>query len=105
MIPGPTEFVENFAGQWLQLRKLGGRGPRQGRSSAGFDDTLRDAMRQETERFFADILAQQSQRARVARLRLHVPERDAGPALRDRRRARATSFAGWLWRIGGGAAC
>ena len=51
-----AEFVANFTGQWLQLRKLGGVA-RDKDLFRGFDDTLRDAMRQETEQFFAYILA------------------------------------------------
>jgi Protein of unknown function (DUF1592)/Protein of unknown function (DUF1588)/Protein of unknown function (DUF1587)/Protein of unknown function (DUF1585)/Protein of unknown function (DUF1595)/Planctomycete cytochrome C len=53
--PRSEEFVANFTGQWLQLRKLGGVA-RDKDLFRGFDDTLRDAMRQETERFFAYIL-------------------------------------------------
>ncbi len=49
------QFVENFAGQWLQLRKLGGVARDKDRFP-GFDDKLRDAMRTETERYFAHIL-------------------------------------------------
>ena len=49
------QFVENFTGQWLQLRKLAGVAPDHDRFP-GFDDKLREAMRQETERFFAHIL-------------------------------------------------
>jgi hypothetical protein len=49
------QFVENFTGQWLQLRKLGGVARDQDRFP-GFDDALREAMRNETERFFAHIL-------------------------------------------------
>jgi hypothetical protein len=41
-------FVENFAGQWLQLRKLAGVA-RDKDLFRGFDDTLREAMRKETE--------------------------------------------------------
>ena len=52
----------------------------------GFDDTLRRAMRQETEQYFALHPAEQPQRAGAARLRLHVRERDAGAALWDRGR-------------------
>jgi Protein of unknown function (DUF1592)/Protein of unknown function (DUF1588)/Protein of unknown function (DUF1587)/Protein of unknown function (DUF1585)/Protein of unknown function (DUF1595) len=49
------EFVKNFAGQWLQLRKL----PAVAKDKElfrDFDDSLRDAMRQESERFFAYVL-------------------------------------------------
>jgi hypothetical protein len=48
-------FVGNFAGQWLELRKLAGVA-RDKDLFRGFDDTLREAMREETERYFAYIL-------------------------------------------------
>ena len=53
--PKSEEFVRNFAGQWLQLRKLGSVA-RDQELFQGFNDTLRDAMRQETEQFFGYIL-------------------------------------------------
>ena len=53
--PRSDEFVENFAGQWLQLRKLAGVA-RDKDLFPGFDDTLREAMRKETEQYFAYIL-------------------------------------------------
>ena len=53
--PRSDAFVENFAGQWLQLRKLGGVA-RDKDLFPGFDDTLREAMREETEQYFAYIL-------------------------------------------------
>jgi hypothetical protein len=53
--PKAERFVENFTGQWLQLRKLGAATPDKGRFP-GFDDTLRRAMRRETEEYFAYIL-------------------------------------------------
>lgn len=53
--PKSDAFVENFAGQWLQLRKLAGVAPDEG-LFPGFDDNLRGAMREETERYFAYIL-------------------------------------------------
>ncbi|AGA29588.1 DUF1592 domain-containing protein [Singulisphaera acidiphila] len=53
--PKSDQLVENFAGQWLQLRRLGGVAPDQD-LFPGFDDTLRTAMGKETERYFAYIL-------------------------------------------------
>ncbi|MEA2590801.1 MAG: hypothetical protein QOD62_632 [Actinomycetota bacterium] len=53
--PRSDEFVGNFAGQWLQLRKLDGVTPDKD-LFAGFDDTLRRAMREETEQYLAYIL-------------------------------------------------
>ncbi len=48
-------LVENFAGQWLQLRNLAIAAPDKAKYP-GFDEALRRAMRQETELFFAAIL-------------------------------------------------
>jgi hypothetical protein len=53
--PKSAEFVENFAGQWLQLRKLG-TVARDKDLFPGFDGALREAMRKETEQYFAYIL-------------------------------------------------
>jgi hypothetical protein len=53
--PRADAFVANFAGQWLQLRKLAGSAPDKD-LFPGFDDSLRQAMRQETEQFFGYIL-------------------------------------------------
>jgi hypothetical protein len=49
------EFIRNFVGQWLQLRKIAGVTPDKD-LFPGFDETLRDSMREETERYFAYIL-------------------------------------------------
>jgi hypothetical protein len=48
-------LVENFAGQWLQLRNLRTAAPDKGEYPA-FDEPLRVAMQQETELFFGAIL-------------------------------------------------
>ncbi len=48
-------FIANFTGQWLQLRRLAAATPDPA-LFPNFDDTLRDAMRQETERTFAYVL-------------------------------------------------
>lgn len=53
--PRSGEFVKNFAGQWLQLRRLDGIAPDEG-LFPDFDDKLRAAMRTETEQFFDSIL-------------------------------------------------
>ncbi|QEH36201.1 hypothetical protein OJF2_47610 [Aquisphaera giovannonii] len=53
--PRSSQFVENFTGQWLQLRRLGGVTPDRDRFP-GFDEPLRAAMKRETEDFFAYIL-------------------------------------------------
>ena len=53
--PKSDALVADFAGQWLQLRRLAGVAPDAG-LFPGFDDNLRDAMREETERYVAHIL-------------------------------------------------
>jgi hypothetical protein len=50
--PRGAALVENFASQWLLLRKLDDVVPQ----DAEFDDDLRAAMRRETEMLFADLL-------------------------------------------------
>lgn len=53
--PKSSALVENFAGQWLQLRDLEGLSPDPVKFSA-FDATLRKSMRRETELLFTNIL-------------------------------------------------
>jgi hypothetical protein len=53
--PRSGALVENFAGQWLQLRNLEIVKPDSERFP-NFDDALRRAMRQETEMFFEQLL-------------------------------------------------
>ncbi len=53
--PKSRALVDNFAGQWLQLRNLTTATPDAG-VYPGFDDALRAAMRTETEMFFETIL-------------------------------------------------
>ena len=53
--PKSKALVENFAGQWLQLRNLDLAAPDKSQFPA-FDDDLRRAMRTESEMFFAAIV-------------------------------------------------
>ena len=53
--PRSEALVENFAGQWLQLRNLESAQPDPDRFP-DFDEPLREAMRRETESFFRSIL-------------------------------------------------
>ena len=53
--PKAEAFVENFAGQWLQLRRLKDANPDR-EQFADFDETLREAMTRESELFFAAIM-------------------------------------------------
>src|SRR5581483_11575014 len=50
--PRSQAFVENFAGQWLRLRELRAAEP----ADPEFDENLRQALRQETQMLFANIL-------------------------------------------------
>lgn len=53
--PKAAAFVENFAGQWLQIRNLAEAAPDPD-SFPSFNDKLRDSMRRETELFFQAIV-------------------------------------------------
>jgi hypothetical protein len=50
-----SALVDNFAGQWLQLRNLRGITPNP-ETYPDFDDNLRQAFRTETEMFFASVI-------------------------------------------------
>jgi hypothetical protein len=53
--PKSAAFVENFAGQWLTIRKLAYVTP-DAKEFPGFDEELRSAMYRETELFFDSIM-------------------------------------------------
>ena len=53
--PRAGALVENFAGQWLQLRNLKTVSPDKGLFPS-FDEPLREAMQQESEEFFAAVM-------------------------------------------------
>ncbi len=53
--PKSQALVDNFAGQWLQLRNLKSVNPDRGRFPA-FDEPLRQAMVRETEFFFGSVM-------------------------------------------------
>ncbi len=57
MLADPRAFnlASNFAGQWLRLRNLAALSPN-GRIFPDFDDNLRQAMREETERFIGSVI-------------------------------------------------
>src|SRR5438046_5401489 len=55
--PKVKAFVDNFAGQWLQIRNLKLAAPDK-KLFPEFDDNLRAAMAKETELFFTDIVRQ-----------------------------------------------
>ena len=53
--PRSYNIASNFAGQWLQLRNLSAVSPN-GRLFPDFDDNLRQAFREETERFVDSVM-------------------------------------------------
>src|SRR5262249_3676239 len=53
--PKARAFVENFSGQWLQLRNLKTAAPDPG-TYPTFDESLRAAMVKETELFFESVM-------------------------------------------------
>jgi hypothetical protein len=55
--PKAQAFTKNFAGQWLTLRNLQEAAPSPEKFPL-FSDSLRAAMREETERFFASVVAE-----------------------------------------------
>jgi hypothetical protein len=55
--PKSRQFVENFGGQWLQIRNLDLMRP-DSQVFPSFDSDLRAAMKTETEMFFASIIAE-----------------------------------------------
>ena len=60
MLSDPKSFAltENFTGQWLGLRKLGEMPPDPERNQAYYEGRLEDAMRRETQLFFAHVLGE-----------------------------------------------
>jgi hypothetical protein len=55
--PKSQALAENFAGQWLQFRKLARVSPNP-QEFPGFNDSLRAAMRTESEKFFTAVLSE-----------------------------------------------
>ncbi len=53
--PRAQALVDNFAGQWLQLRKLRTANPDRG-TYPQFDEALREAMIRESELFFSEVM-------------------------------------------------
>ena len=80
-------LVEEFGGQWLQVRALESVAPDKERFP-GFDDYLRFSMRRETELFFASIIREDRSIFDFLERAVHVPQRAAGAALRHRGRDR-----------------
>ena len=56
--PKARALVDNFGGQWLQTRRLSGMTPDRGAVSELSTTSLRDAMQQETDLFFAAVMSE-----------------------------------------------
>jgi hypothetical protein len=56
--PKSSALTENFTGQWLGLRKLGEMPPDPEKNQAYYEDRLEEAMRRETQLFFAHVLSE-----------------------------------------------
>ncbi len=82
-----SALVDDFAAQWLNLRRVGEVVVHPD-FYPDFDDNLLDAFKQETELFIASTLREDRSVARSAARRLHVRQRTARAPLRDSRRLR-----------------
>ena len=91
--PRSEALVSNFAGQWLHVRNVSGFRPSP-ELLFHFDDNLRQAFERERPTVLRQHHPRESQRARPAGRRLHVPQRASGQALRDSGRVRRTIQAG-----------
>ena len=85
--PRSEALVTNFAGQWLYLRNLAALEP-ESFLFPDFEDSLRQAMRRETELFFDSIVREDRSARQSADGRLHVRQRTAGPPLWHSERVR-----------------
>ena len=81
-------FVEDFLDQWLELEDIDATTPDE-RLYPEYDDLLRQAMLEETRRFFAELIWDDPRRARTDRLGFHLPESTTRRALRHPRYRRA----------------
>ena len=87
-------LVDNFTGQWLQLRNLESKVVPDLLMFPDFDDNIRKGFRTETEMFFGVHFARKPQRSRASERGLHLRRRAAGPALRHPGRLRPAIPAG-----------
>ena len=75
----PTALVENFAGQWLQIRNLAHVQP-DAKTFPEWDKPLATAMERETEMLFEHIMREDRPVTRLHRRGLHLRERAAREA-------------------------
>ena len=90
--PRPHRFTENFAGQWLDLRKINATSP-DPQIYGEFDDFLFWSMPRETELFFEEVLRARPEPDRVRPFRLDVPESSGWPSTTASRASPAASCA------------
>ena len=83
--PRSESLVTNFAEQWLYLRDIDAKKPDE-LLFPDFDETLREAFRQETDLFLDSVLRRKPQRAGSDDGELHVRQRAAGETLRHPQR-------------------
>ena len=81
-------LVENFTGQWLQLRNLEAKVVPDLLMFPDFDDNIRKGFRKETEQFFGYILRENRSALGAYERGLHLRRRAARQALRNPRRLR-----------------
>ena len=79
--PRAASLVTNFAEQWLYLRDIESKQPDE-ILFPEFDQTLREAMREETELFLFERVPRESQRSRTSFRQLHIPQRTPRAPLR-----------------------
>ena len=91
--PKAQALVDNFAGQWLQLRNLRSLNPDRGRFP-NFDDKLREAMIRETELFFGAVMRGDSEHPRLSLTPTSLTSTNGWPATTGYQASRANSFAG-----------
>ncbi len=82
-------LVENFTGQWLQLRNLEAKVSPDLIMFPDFDDNMRKAFRKETELFFGYILREDRSTLDLLNADYTFARRAAGPALRHPGRLRS----------------
>ncbi len=87
-------LVENFTGQWLQLRNLEAKVVPDLLMFPDFDDNIRKGFRKETELFFGYILRENRSALELDERGLHFRGRAARQALRHPRRLRPALPAG-----------
>ncbi len=80
--PKAEAFIENFTNSWLHLNELGAMPPDPQKFESYYDRQLEPLMRRETQLFFAEVIAKESEYRSFHRFRLHLRESLPGGSLR-----------------------